>query len=72
MTPNLPQAAFVVARGHTVKRLDPALPGEFKRSFVFDGDAAKTAGEFYTGGKVEARAFANAWRDLRALLFPRY
>jgi hypothetical protein len=42
-----------------------------RQEFCFDPKAAALAQRFYQGAEVQARAFAHALRDLKALLVSR-
>jgi len=67
-TADLGLAAFLVARGHPLARLD-GRRGD-RRVFCFDTRAEAAAPLFYRDDKVGARTFANALRDLKALVRP--
>jgi hypothetical protein len=63
-THDLYLAAFLVTRGHVLRRLE----GEYRRAFVFPGDAGEDADLFYAGSAVPARDYAHALRDLKSRL----
>jgi hypothetical protein len=57
-------AAFLVARGHVLQRLE----GTYRRTFVFPGDAAEDAEMFYKNAPVPAIDYAHALKDTKARL----
>jgi hypothetical protein len=65
-TTDLSLAAFLLARGHRVIQLGGAAGG--RRIFSFPTEASAEALEFFQHASVPARAFANALRDLKALI----
>jgi hypothetical protein len=64
-THDLPLAAFLVTQGHVLLRLE----GEYRKSFVFSGDAAADADRFYDGATVCAMQYGHALRDLKGRLY---
>jgi hypothetical protein len=66
-THDLGVAAFLVALGHRMLRLD-GHSGQ-RRAFVFEPAAGPIASEFYSGALVSARAYSLAIRDLKARLY---
>jgi hypothetical protein len=65
-TTDLSLAAFLLARGHRLSELGGVPRG--RRVFAFPIEAAAEAFEFFQHASVPARAFANALRDLKALI----
>jgi hypothetical protein len=65
-TADLSLAAFLLARGHSLVGLGGAGGG--RRVFSFPVEAAAEARAFFQHASVPARAFANALRDLKALI----
>lgn len=65
-TTDLGLAAFLVAQGHALRDVGGMSGG--RRVFRFATDAREEAPGFYTGAPVPARAYANALRDLKALI----
>ena len=62
-------AAFVMAKGNRLLRVDDTRPWEI--SFHFSGMAKPDADAFYGGGTVEGRVYAAALKDLKGLLMKR-
>ena len=67
-TTDLGLAAFLVARGHPLMRLEGRC-GD-RRVFCFPTAAEGSAPLFHRDASVPARTFANAIRDLKALVRP--
>ena len=67
-TTDLSLAAFLVARGYPLSRL-LGRRGD-RRVFCFPVDAEDSAPLFYRDSKVGARTYANALRDLKAMVRP--
>jgi hypothetical protein len=63
-TSDLSLAAFLVSRGHALLRVE----GQGRKTFSFPVEAREQAEKFYQGATVPARAFANALKDLKALI----
>ena len=59
-------AAFVLAKGHRLVRVDDSRP--WSVGFHFSRMAKPDADAFVAGGMVEGRLFAAALRDLKMLL----
>lgn len=66
VTADLGEAAFLVARGPPLARLE-GRPSERKR-FVFTEEAAGDGSEYLAGGVVAAHRFADALRALKGRL----
>jgi hypothetical protein len=65
-TTDLGLAAYLVARGHALLGVQGENGG--RRVFLFPPEAREEASGFYAGGTVPARQYANAVRDLKALI----
>ena len=65
-TADLGLAAFLVARNHPLREVGGATGG--RRVFRFTLDAQADAPGFYAGALIPARSYANALRDLKALI----
>jgi len=65
-TSDLNQAAFLLSRGFSLLNVEPSP--DRRRVFCFPEEAAEEAKAFYQNATVSARAFANALRDLKALI----
>ncbi len=65
-TSDLGLAAFLVSRGHAL--LDVGTVGGGRKVFHFAPEVHEEAKGFYQNAPVPARAFANALRDLKALI----
>jgi hypothetical protein len=65
-TADLGLAAFLVALGYQLRDVGGVTGG--RRVFRFSIEARGSAPAFYTGASVPARAYANALRDLKALI----
>ena len=65
-TTDLGLAAFLVACGQALRDVGGTSGG--RRVFRFATDAREGAPGFYTGALVPARTYANALRDLKALI----
>ena len=65
-TTDLGCAAFLMARGHPLARVE-RQPESYRCTFYFAVEARDDAQSFYKGAQVSARAFANALRDLKTL-----
>jgi hypothetical protein len=68
-TSDLSLAAFLMAQGHPLTRVEGPRGGQ--RVFVFPAAGRDLAGAYYTGASVPARPFANALRDLKSLIYSR-
>jgi hypothetical protein len=64
-TTDLSCAAFLMARGHPLLRVERQPSG--RCVFHFPAAAREDAQGFYAGAQVPARGFANALRDLKTL-----
>ena len=68
-TQNLYQAAFCLCR---VYRILGTEQDGYKVSVIFEGkNIRENALEFYNGGQVEAKAYSDAYRSLKDLVFQR-
>ena len=68
-TQNLYQAAFCLCQGYRI--LGTEQDGN-KISVIFEGEnIRKNALKFYNGGRVEAKAYSNAYRSLKDMVFQR-
>ena len=65
-TSDLSLAAFLLSRGHAL--LNVGTVGGGRKVFHFPPDVHEEARTFYQNAPVPARAFANALRDLKALI----
>jgi hypothetical protein len=65
-TSDLGLAAFLIVRGYPLTDVGGAPGG--RRTFHFPVSAHEEAGGFYRGAAVPARTYANALRDLKALV----
>ena len=65
-TSDLSLAAFLLSRGHAL--LDVGTVGGGRKVFHFPPEVHEEARAFYQNAPVPARAFANALRDLKALI----
>lgn len=64
-TSDIQIAAFLVARGHNVLAVD--TEGDTSHGvFLFPFDARDEVDEFFRDGKVSAKRFASAIRELKA------
>jgi len=59
-------AAFLLAKGHRLTRVDDSQP--WKVEFHFSRLAKTDTDAFYGGGTIEGRVYAAALRDLKAIL----
>jgi hypothetical protein len=66
-TTDLSLAAFLLARGYPLTRVEGLRGGQ--RTFVFPASGRDLASTYFMGASVPARAFANALRDLKAVLY---
>jgi hypothetical protein len=66
---DLNQAAYVLALNHPLIRAEGQTGS--RHFFIFPSNAADDARRFYQGGMINARAFANALRDLKAIIHSR-
>ena len=64
-TTDLGCAAFLMARGHPLLRVERGAGG--RCTFRFPVAAREDAKGFYAGAQAPARAFANSLRDLKTL-----
>jgi hypothetical protein len=66
-TSSMPAAAFAVARGAELPRVEPtADPQRFQLSFVDrDGDVTRAIADYFGGDSVPARDFYRALQDIR-------
>ncbi len=68
-TQNLYQAAFCLCEGFKI--LGTEQDGN-KVSVIFEGESVKAkALSFYNGGRVEAKAYSDAYRSLKDMVFQR-
>jgi hypothetical protein len=67
LTTDLSLAAFLMAHGHALSRVEGPRGGQ--RVFVFPGSGRDFATRYYTGASVPARPFVNALRDLKSLIY---
>jgi hypothetical protein len=65
-TTDLSLAAFLLSRGHAL--LHVGAVGGGRRTFAFPSAVRNEAQAFYQNASVPARAFANALRDLKAMI----
>lgn len=65
-TTDLSLASYLMARSFKLLEIGGARGS--RRVFMFPAEAKGAAAEFYQGGEVGARAFANALRDLKTLI----
>ncbi len=65
-TPDLGQAAFLVALGHPLQGVEPV--NDRRKRFVFPAAAQEAAERYYQNVPIPARAYFNAVRDLKALI----
>jgi hypothetical protein len=65
-TTDLGLAAFLLSRGHALLRVDTVGAG--RRVFSFPAEVRNETQAFYQNAAVPARTFANALRDLKALI----
>jgi hypothetical protein len=63
-TTDLNVAAFLLSRGHSLLGTE----GTARRTFHFAASVAEDAKGYFQGATVPARAFANALRDLKAMV----
>jgi hypothetical protein len=68
-TTDLNIAAFLLAQGHPLTRVEGPRGGQ--RTFVFPASGRGVASAYFSGASVPARPFANALRDLKALIYSR-
>ncbi len=64
-TTDLSLAAFLVAKGASLIRIDPA---ERHHRFIFKADAKNLAARFFLNDSVGARDFASALRNLKTAI----
>jgi hypothetical protein len=70
-TASIPEAAFLIVRGHPLRAIQPSPDDPRLRAFVFDAPAATDAPLYDQGAPVSARRFFEAVKELRIALFPR-
>jgi hypothetical protein len=66
-TSDLTVAAFLLAHGRPLIRVGGDRGS--RRTFVFAASERDLAETFYIGASVPARAFSNATRDLKSLIY---
>jgi hypothetical protein len=69
-TNRLSEAAYLLALGHRLVKIEPSPEPRFKL-FVFPIEAASDGSRFYQGAEIEAQLFASKLSDLKAVIFPR-
>jgi hypothetical protein len=70
-TTSIPEAAFLMVKGHQLRGIQPSPHNASLRQFVFSGEAATDALAFHDDADVPAKRFYRAVNDLRAILHPR-
>ena len=68
-TQNLYQASYLLCQGFKLIRTES---NGYKVTVIFEGkDIEANALEFYNGGWVEAKAYSDAYRSLKDIVFQR-
>lgn len=64
-TNDLNKAAFLIAKGHELRAIEPS--GKYS-TFVFDSQAQPDADAYDRGATIPARIFAQTLRQLKAMV----
>ena len=70
-TISIPEAAFLMVKGHQLHGIEPAPHNAMIRQFVFGVEGATEASAFHEDADVPAKSFHRAVNHLRAILHRR-
>ena len=69
-TTSLPEAAYLLTRGHTLRRIEPLRDRPHVKQIVFASEAAHDAPGYLEDEPVPAKTFARHLANLKANIYP--